>query len=158
VVALCLAAAPAAAEDTAGLTITPAALDTLADGDLSVAPAGAADEVAPASFAMPVTDVTFRRGGSVKSIRLAGGVTIAGEDSLDLTKFRVNLPAQQASVRASSPGTRIPAFDVVRVKVSKKRVSGVLLIAPGTASVLNAQFDTYVFSDGLRFARFVYPL
>ena len=37
------------------------------------------------------------------------------------------------------------------------KVRGILLIAPGTASVLNEQFDTYVFSDGMRFARFVYP-
>ena len=45
----------------------------------------------------------------------------------------------------------------MKAKVTKKKVRGILLIAPGTASVLNEQFDTYVFSDGMRFARFVYP-
>lgn len=155
--ALLAPVAPAAADD-AGLTISPDTLASLDNAELSVQAAGAADEVAPASFVMPVTSVTLRRGGGVKAIRLSGGLTIAGEPvSLDLTNMRVNLRAQQASVVASSPGTRIPAFDVVKTKVSKKRVRGILLIAPGTASVLNEQFDTYVFSDGMRFARFVYP-
>lgn len=153
-----LAAVSPAAADDAGLTITPDTLAQLDNAELSVEAAGAADEVAPASFVMPVTSVKLRPGGGVKAIRLSGGLTIAGEPvSLDLTNMRVNLRAQQASVVASSPGTRIPAFDVVKTKVSKKRVRGILLIAPGTASVLNEQFDTYVFSDGMRFARFVYP-
>ena len=148
---------PAVADD-AGLTITPDALASLDNAELSVQAAGAADEVAPASFVMPVTNVTFNRGGGVKAIRMAGGLTIAGQPvSLDLTNLRVNLRAQQASVVASSPGTRIPAFDVVKKNVTKKKVRGILLIAPGTASVLTEQFDTYVFSDGMRFARFVYP-
>lgn len=152
-----LAAGPAVADD-AGLTITPDALASLDNAELSVQAAGAASEVAPASFALPVTNVTFRRGGGVKAIRLSGGVTIAGQPvTLALTNLRVNLRASQASVLASSPGTRIPAFDVVKTRVTKKKVRGTLLIAPGTASVLNEQFDTYVFSDGMRFARFVYP-
>lgn len=150
--------AGAATTDTAGLTMTPEALQTLADGQLSVQPLGATDAVAPGAFAMPVTNVSFRPRGGVKSIRLTGGLTIADSPiSMDLRNFRVNLAAQTASVLTSSAPSRIRAFDVVRLKVTKKRVRGVLLIAPGTASVLNEQFDTYVFSDGLRFARFVYP-
>jgi hypothetical protein len=150
-------AGPAHADDEAGLTITDDALTTLTDGELSVQPTAGAAPVGPASFAFPVTSVSTRPSGAVKAIRLSGGLTISGEATMVLTNFRVNLKSQQASVRASSPATRIRAFDVVKVKVNSKRVRGVLIIAPGTASVLNRQFDTYVFSDGLRFARFVYP-
>lgn len=158
--ALMVSSAPAMAEDThASLTITPATLATLSDGQLSLEAVGTADNDGDDTFRLPVSEVTFTRGGEVKSIRLSGGVKIAGEPiTLDLTNFRVNLPSQQASVRASSPDTRIRAFDVARLKVTKRKVNGVLLISPGTASVLNDQFDTYVFSDGLRFARFEYSL
>jgi hypothetical protein len=157
VVALLGVAAPAYAEGEAGLTITDDALATLTDGQLSVEPTAGADPLGPATFALPVTSVSTRPSGAVKTIRLSGGLTISGDATMVLTNFRVNLKSQQASVRSSSPATRIRAFDVVKVKVTKKRVRGILIIAPGTASVLNAQFDTYVFSDGLRFARFVYP-
>lgn len=148
-----------AADDHAALTVTPGAVETLATGQLSLAPAGETSTLGDTTFLLPVTDVTFTRAGEVKSIRLSGGLKIAGEPiTLDLTDFRVNLPSQAASVRASSPDTRFRAFDVVRLKVTKKKVTGVLLISPGTAAVLNDQFETYVFSDGLRFARFEYAL
>ena len=156
---LAMPATAHADDETAALTITPSALETLAIGQLSVEPSGAAGLTGEATYLLPVTDIAFNRVGEVRAIRLAGGVKIAGAPiTLDLTNFRVNLPSQQASVRASYPDTRIRAFDVVRLKVSKKRVTGVLMISPGTASVLNDQFDTYVFTDGLRFARFEYAL
>lgn len=143
----------------ASITITPAAVETLTDGQLSLEALGSADELSPAAFQLPVSALTFTRAGQPKSARLDGGVQIQGAPiTLDLTKFRVNLPSQRASVRASSPDARIQAFDVARLKVTKKKVSGVLLIAPGTAALLNEQFETYVFTDGLRFARFEFEL
>lgn len=152
-----LVGAPAHA-DEAGLTMTPEAVQALSAGQLTVAPLGPANEVAPGAFSMPVANVAVRPSGSVRAITMSGGLTISdAPSSLDLTKFRVNVPAQVASVRTSLTPGRVRAFDVVRVKVTKKKVKGVLLIAPGAASVLNEEFDTYVFSDGLRFARFVYP-
>lgn len=161
-VAGALALAPTAAhaeEDRAALTVTSGAIETLSTGQLTLEPSGGTDTLGDATFLLPVTDISFTRTGEVKSIRLSGGLKIAGEPiTLDLTNFRVNLPSQAASVRASSPDTRIRAFDVARLKVTKKKVTGVLLISPGTAAVLNDQFDTYVFSDGLRFARFEYAL
>lgn len=148
-----------AEEDRAELTVTSGAIETLSTGQLTLEPSGETDTVGETTFLLPVTDISFNRVGEVKSIRLSGGLKIAGEPiTLDLTNFRVNLPSQAASVRASSPDTRIRAFDVARLKVTKKKVTGVLLISPGTSAVLNDQFDTYVFSDGLRFARFEYAL
>jgi hypothetical protein len=157
---LALVPSVAVAEDEqASLTVTPGAVQTLETGQLSLEAWDGTDTVGDTTFLMPVTDITFTRTGEVRAIRLAGGLTIAGEPTtVDLTNFRVNLPSQAASVRASSPDTRIRAFDVARLKVSKKKVTGVLLISPGTAAVLNEQFDTYVFSDGLKFARFEYAL
>ncbi len=157
-VALALAPAPAHAEDDrAELRITPAALETLTDGQLTLEAVGSADATSADTFSLPVAQVSFTSTGEVRSLRLSGGVKISGEPiALDLTNFRVNLPSQQASVKASTPDTRIRAFDVARLKVTRTRVTGVLLISPGTASVLNEQFQTYVFSDGLRFARFEY--
>jgi hypothetical protein len=158
-VVVCAPVPAIADDDHATITITPAAVATLNSGQLSVEPVGETDSVGDAKYLLPVTNITFTRGGNVKAIRLSGGVKIAGEPiTLDLTNFRVKLPSQQATVRASSPDTRIRAFDVARLKVTKKKVSGVLLISPGTASVLNDQFKTYVFTDGLRFARFEYML
>jgi hypothetical protein len=138
------------------LSITDPALETLASGQLSIDPVGAADESEPEVFALPLISMTYTKTGAPKVVRLTGGVRIVGEpDVVDLTEFRVRMPARRGSVKVSSPAdTRIPAFDVARLKVTKKKVTGVLLIAPGTSAVLNAQFDTYVFSDGLRFARF----
>lgn len=155
----CAPASAAADDDHASLKITPAAAATLNTGQLTVKPVGDADTVGESTYLLPVTNITFTRDGDVKAIRLSGGLQIAGQPiTLDLTNFRVKLPSQQATVRASSPDTRIRAFDVARLKVTKKKVSGLLLISPGTASVLNDQFDTYVFTDGLRFARFEYTL
>lgn len=158
--ALLVAPAVAHAEDDhAALTVTAGAVETLATGQLTLEASGETNTVGDTTFLLPVTDITFTRTGEVKAIRLSGGLTIAGEPiALDLTNFRVNLPTQAASVRASSPDTRIRAFDVAKLKVTKKKVTGILLISPGTAAVLNDQFETYVFSDGLRFARFEYTL
>lgn len=143
----------------ASITITDAAVETLTDGRLSLQAMGPADELSPAAFELPVSAMTYTRSGQLKSARFDGGVQIQGAPiTMQLTKFRVNVPSQRASVRASSPDTRIQAFDVVRLKVTKKRVSGVLLIAPGTAALLNEQFETYVFTDGLAFARFEFAL
>lgn len=154
---MALLSTPAMAADEAALTVTPAAIAKLNTGQLSVEAAEDTDTIGLTTFVMPVTDVIFTRSGDVKAIRLAGGLKISGEPiTLDLTDFRVNVPSQQATVRASSPDTRFRAFDVIRLKVTKKKVTGLLLISPGTASVLNEQFDTYVFTDGLRFARFEY--
>lgn len=148
-----------AEDEQATLTVTSGAVQTLETGQLSLEAWEGTDTVGGTTFLMPVTDITFTRTGEVRAIRLSGGLTIAGEPTtVDLTNFRVNLPSQAASVRASSPDTRIRAFDVARLKISKKKVTGILLISPGTAAVLNEQFDTYVFSDGLRFARFEYAL
>ena len=66
---------PALADD-AGLTLTSNALTSLGNAELSVQAAGSANEVAPASFALPVTNVRVGPGGGVKAIRLSGGVTI----------------------------------------------------------------------------------
>ncbi|HPQ85876.1 MAG: hypothetical protein H6526_00420 [Actinobacteria bacterium] len=153
-------AGPALADDEAtAVKLTPQALQTIDEGELGVAPVGSAQEIAPALFALPVARVSLSRSGKVRAIRLGGGLRLFGEaEPLDLTKLRLNLPARRASVKDSASGSRVAAFDVGKLKVSQRRVRGVLLIAPGASAVFNEQFDTYVFRDGLRFARFSYPL
>ncbi len=155
-----LAASPAAAEDEAtAVTITPAALSTLDEGELSVAPVGTAQVIGPAQFSLPVAGVALSGTGKVRRLRLDGGLRLTSDPAaVELTNLRVNLPARRVTVKASSADTRVGAFELANVKVTKRRVKGVLLIAPGAAAVLNEQFDTYVFSDGLRFARITYPL
>lgn len=153
-------AGPAVADDeSTAVKLTPQALQTMDEGELAVAPVGSAQEIAPALFALPVAKVALSRSGKVRAIRLGGGLRLTGDAApLDLTKMRLNLPARRASVKDSASGLRVAAFDVGKLKVSQRRVRGVLLIAPGASAVFNEQFGTYVFSDGLRFARFSYPL
>ncbi len=135
--------------------VTRGAFEALDEGDLDLASVRPATEPAPQTFAIPLKSVTRGATGKPRRVRFAGGIEIRGEDSaLQLTKLSMNLPRKKASVWISSPDARIQAFYVSRIKVTKRTLSGVLLIAPGTAAVLNAEFDTYVFSDGLRFARF----
>lgn len=144
----------------ATLTMTSPALAALATGDLTVEPIQpAADTVTTRTdrraFTMPVMRVSYGRQGRVKSVLLAGGLRVVGESvSIGLSQLQVQVPARQASVRVSSTSIRVPAFDVTRLKATKKKVRGVLVIAPGTSAVLNKQFNTYVFVDGLRFATF----
>jgi hypothetical protein len=153
-------AGPAVADDeSTAVKLTAEALQTIDDGELAVDPVGSAQEIAPSVFALPVSKVSVSNSGRVRAIRLEGGLRLSGDASpLDLTNFRLNLPARRASVRDSASGLRVAAFDIDRLKVTDRRVRGVLLIAPGASAVFNEQFDTYVFSDGLRLARFTYPL
>jgi hypothetical protein len=146
-------------DDSTAITLTTPALQTIDESEVAVAPIGPALELAPAVFSFPVSKVSRSRSGEVRVIRLSGGLRLSGTATpLDLTKLRLNLAARRASVRDASSGLRVAAFDVGRLRVSDRRVRGVLLIAPGASAVFNEQFDTYVFSDGLRFARFTYPL
>ena len=151
--------APVQAQDSddpvVDFAVTPGAFDALDEGDLDLASVQPATEPVPQTFAIPLRSVTLGATGKPRRVRFTGGIEIQGEYStLQLTNLSINLPRKQASVWISSPDARIQAFDVSRIKVTKRTLSGVLLIAPGTAAVLNAEFDTYVFSDGLRFARF----
>lgn len=140
--------------------MTSPALVMLTTGELAVEPIQPASDTIPTkldrrAFSMPVAQVVFNRHGRVKSVRLAGGLRVVGESvSVALSEIQVRIPSRRASVRISSTSLRVQAFDVTRLKVTKKKVSGVLVIAPGTSAVLNAQFSTYVFVDGLRFATF----
>jgi hypothetical protein len=162
--AVCLALAvgavgPAQAQDSndpvVDFAVTLGAFQALDEGDLDLASVQPATEADPQTFAIPLKSVTLGAAGKPRRVRFTGGIEIQGEGSaLQLTNLSISLPRKQASVWISSPDARIQAFDVSRIKVTKRTLSGVLLIAPGTAAVLNAEFDTYVFSDGLRFARF----
>lgn len=153
-------AGPALADDEAtAVSLTSQALQTIDDGELAVAPLGSARELRPAVFALPVSKVSLSTSGKLRAIRLIGGLRLSGETGpLDLTKLRLNFSSRRASVRDSVSGLRVAVFDVGRLKFSDGKVRGVLLIAPGASAVFNGQFDTYVFRDGLRFARFSYPL
>jgi hypothetical protein len=144
-----------ARDATVDFAVTPGAFQALDEGDLDVASVQPATEADPQTFEIPLKSVTLGATGKPRRVRFTGGIQIQGENStLQLTNLSINLPKKQASVWISSPDARIQAFDVSRIKATKRTLSGVLLIAPGTAAVLNAEFDTYVFSDGLRFARF----
>jgi hypothetical protein len=153
-------AGPVAADkEPTAIRLTPEALVTIDEGELAVTPVGPAQELSPAVFALPVVRVSVSDTGKLRAIRLGGGLRLSGDTApLDLTKLRVNLSARRASVKDSVSGLRVAAFDVGALKVTQRWVRGTLLIAPGASAVFNEQFDTYVFRDGLQFARFSYPL
>lgn len=154
------AASPALPAPSATVTMTTPALSMLTAGNLAVEPVQPAADTPTIranrqAFAMPVVRVVYNRQGRVKSVMLAGGIRVVGQTvSVDLSQMRVRVVSQRATVRVSETAARVPAFDVARLKVTRKAITGVLVIAPGTSAVLNARFNTYVFVDGLRFATF----
>ncbi len=159
VAAVCAAGlAPQAAHATDGavdLAVTTATVQTLDKGALAISSVSPATVPASRVVTMPQKAVAYGPTGTPVRVRLLGGWQIKGETrSVDLTNLRLNLPTKRASVQMSSPNARVNAFDISRVKVTKRHVRGVLLIAPGMSALLNEQFGTYVFSDGLPFARF----
>lgn len=138
--------------------LTSAAAETLTEGGLTATPVSPGTQIAPDWFLMPVQETTTNRSGRIKGIRLRGGLTLRSIDaSLQLTRLRLYLGSLRASVKGSAMDQRVKAFDITNLRITKKKVTGTLLVAPGTSSLLNEQFDTYVFSDGLHFARFKLP-
>lgn len=145
-------------QDTGTVKLTSAAAETLAEGGLTASPVRPGLEIAPDWFSMPIQETTTSGSGRIKGIRLRGGLSLQGIDtSLRLTRLRLHLGSLRASVKGSAMEQRVKAFDITNLKVTDKAVSGTLLVAPGTSSLLNEQFNTYVFGDGLRFARFKLP-
>ena len=139
----------------ASIRLTPMALEATVEGGLEVASVGAAHQTETRSFVLPVAKVIFKPNGVVKAIRMRGGIDISGgTGGTELRKLRLAIPAQRASVKVPGEPLRAPLFGLVRVKQTKNKVSAVLVIAPGASAFLNAQLDTYVFTDGMRFARF----
>lgn len=137
------------------LRLTPAALQATEEGRLEVASVGAAQQTETRSFVLPVAKVLFKSNGQVQAIRMRGGIEISGgAGGTVLRKLRISIPAQRASVKVPGEPVRAPLFSLARVKQKKNKVSALLMIAPGASAFLNAQLDTYVFNDGMRFARF----
>jgi hypothetical protein len=137
------------------MKLTAAATQTLTDGDVTAVPVGRVTEIAPDLFAMPIKKKLTTANGRVKAVVLRGGLDLQTADqSLTLSRLRLHLGSLRASVKGLALGQRVKAFDITNLRVNRRSVSGILLIAPGTSSILNDHFNTYVFNDGLRFLRF----
>lgn len=142
------------------LAIDPATAETLADNDVTVAPASEA-RVGSSGVVFPITGGLINKKSLAGSIKHSGGLTFtAGGKSLTVRNFVVNTTSRTLSGYADEAQATLPILDLdlaratVRVSTNKLAVYSLpVTLTPQAASALNDYFGTDLFAGGLKIGK-----